>query len=172
MNIRINAKTFQLIYDTYWEPLCRFVCTYIDNPQTSKDIVQDAFLKLWNIRETVEINYLKGYLLSMARNAVLNYIRDNKGRVYFLEDFPGFHPSESPLTNEPRPADPQILLEKAKEGIESLPPKCKEIFLLSRRGNLTYKQIAEAKDISIKTVQNQMGIALKKIRDHISSNSR
>ncbi|MBE9468463.1 MAG: sigma-70 family RNA polymerase sigma factor [Bacteroidetes bacterium] len=64
--------------------------------------------------------------------------------------------------------DKILVQQKIDEAIENLPPKCKEIFLLSRKNELTYTQIANELDITRKTVENQMGIALKKLRDKLS----
>lgn len=73
-------------------------------------------------------------------------------------------------TSKSESLDTDKLLNSIEKAIESLPQKCKEIFVLNKMENLSYKKIAEAKGISIKTVENQIGIALKKIRELLSKN--
>jgi RNA polymerase sigma-70 factor (ECF subfamily) len=97
---------------------------------------------------------------------MLNYIRDNKNIIVPLDDTViEYFSTDSDEINFT--FDEELYL-VTQEAIDTLPEKCKELFILSKHGNYTYKQIAENKNISVKTVENQIGIALKKIRSYVS----
>ena len=162
---RINLQTFRELYDLYYDSLSNFLGFYTNDPQTIEDIIQEIFFNLWKNRDTLEISYIKTYLFKTAKNKISNHFRDQQRHNMLLEKW-----YEQQLENI-RDKDPfntdrlMILIQKA---IDDLPPKCKDLFLLSKTQNLTYKQIAEIKNISIKTVENQIGIALKKIRQFLA----
>jgi len=129
---------------------------------TAEDIVQDCFYKLWKSKESIMVKIsLKAYLYRSVTNASLNHIRLSKK-----------HSDITELTIEPYEEntlpEPQVdITKKVKEAIESLPPKCKTIFVLSRYQGMKYREIAETLNISIKTVENQMSIAFDKLRESL-----
>lgn len=166
--IQINIHSFRDIYDLYYEPLCKFLLLYTKDASIVEDVVQEVFLTLWQNRSAVEINYIKTYLFQGAKNKMLNYLRDEKNRSVLLERW--FEEQVHSGFSETEKYDTDKLLIIVEKAIESLPQKCKEIFMLNKVENLPYKKIAEIKNISPKTVENQIGIALKKIREFLSSN--
>lgn len=166
--ISINLENFREIYDLYYETLCRFLFLYTQDVQVIEDVVQEIFLSLWENRDTVEINHIKTYLFQSARNKMLNHLRNQKNRSILLEQW--FEEQMLHQTSKSDNLDTDKLLRAVENAIENLPQKCKEIFVLNKIENLPYKKIAEAKGISIKTVENQIGIALKKIRELLSKN--
>lgn len=151
------------MYNTYYNSLFRFVNLYAKDRYTSQDIVQEVFLKLWDRRDSIRITHAKAYLFHMGRNAILNKLRDE--RFYLLEQFPETADYESENDAEYMTSD--ILIEIVHDAINGLPPKCRGIFIMNRHQKMTYKQIAVVKGISRKTVENQIGIALKKIRSYV-----
>lgn len=138
---------------------------YTKDVHIIEDVVQEVFLKLWENKEEYEIEFIKTYLFRTARNKVLNLLRDNQNRELILEHW--FEQQLKDATDTKDVFETEKLLAEVNCAINSLPEKCKEIFLLAKTCNFTYKQIAESKNISIKTVENQMGIALKKIRNYL-----
>lgn len=163
----INLHNFRQIYDRFYDPLCRYLLFYTENIETIEDIIQEIFLSLWENRDRLEIEYPKTYLFKMARNKVLNHLRDQKRGSIAIETW--FEEQlENRLSDNEKP-DVEHILKNIERAISKLPPKCKEIFLLCKIEHLTYQQIAELKQISRKTVEVQMGIALKKIRDYLAS---
>lgn len=166
--IRINLQKFREIYDLYYEPLCKFLLFYTKDAHIIEDIVQEVFLALWENRDSIEISYIKTYLFQSAKNKLLNYLRDEENRSALLEKWYR-EQLESRIPAEER-FNTDALLKIIDKAIESLPEKCREIFILSKVENLSYKQIAELQQISLKTVENQMGIALKKIREYLALN--
>jgi RNA polymerase sigma-70 factor (ECF subfamily) len=164
----MDIITFRKYYDLYYEQLCHFLNFYTQDITVIEDVLQEVFLKLWENREEIEIQYIKTYLFHAAKNRVLNHLRDEQNRHYLLKNW-------FDQQNQDRQGKEcfdieqfTLLLNKA---IDQLPPKCREIFLLSRQKKLTYKQIAEKLDISIKTVEAQMGIALKRIKETLGNAS-
>lgn len=112
---------------------------------------------------------MKTYLFQSAKNKMLNHLRDEKNRSLLLEKWFEEQIQDNTMPETDR-FDADELLTAVGKAIENLPQQCKEIFTLSKIENLSYKKIAEVKSISAKTVENQMGIALKKIREYLSKN--
>lgn len=162
----IDFEKFREIYDLYYESLCKFLIFYTKDAQIIEDLVQEIFLSLWENRHIIEISYIKTYLFQSARNKMLNYLRDSRNRSKLLEKWYEEQLCDS-MADSGR-FDIEQLTAKIQQAIESLPQKCKEIFILSKMKGLSYKKIAELKNISTKTVENQMGIALKKLRFSLS----
>jgi RNA polymerase sigma-70 factor (ECF subfamily) len=147
-----------------FEPLCRFLAFYTTDRMIIEEVVQDIFIKLWEERETLQITSIKTYLYTAARNRMLNAIRNEKRRNSLLEQWVE-HETENRRGEECFDIDEFTL--HIQSAIDTLPDKCKIIFNLSKKEMLTYKQIAERLEISIKTVESQMGIALRKIRERL-----
>jgi len=148
-----------------FEPLCRFLAYYTADRIMIEEVVQDVFIKLWEERNTLRIESVKTYLYKSARNRMLNYIRDEKRRNLLLEQWVK-HEMEQKQGKECFDIDE--FSQRVQNAIDALPDKCRTIFNLSKTEKLTYKQIAEHLNISVKTVESQMGIALRKIREKLS----
>jgi len=126
--------------------------------------VQDVFLKLWQNRERIEFgDQISHYLTKATAHTALNQLRSSRKLTSI--DYAGAESLENPKGNEDYAF---VELDfKVREAIENLPPKCKAIFLLSRHEGMKYSEIATTLDLSIKTVENQMGIALEKLRHEL-----
>ena len=153
------------LFKDYYGDLCRKAYRILNNKVISEDIVQDVFFKLWENRKKINIQTsLKAYLNRMVFNESISYLRKNKELIDFshdtdIEDIHAVIPDEK--------IEQKDLRNIIDNAISKLPPACKTIFLLSRIDELSYKQIAETLDISVKTVENQMGKALKILRHSI-----
>ena len=157
-------KALELIYDKYIDYLSREVYFVLKNEQDTEDVIQELFLALWNNHRHLKgIKFsLKSYLKKSAINRSINKI---KQRRYF-EDIT----SEQILQQyqeESEESDHMEVENQMKNLIDTLPPKCRTIFVLSRCEDLKYKEIAKKLDISVKTVENQIGKALKILREKI-----
>lgn len=162
----IDLKTFRKIYDLYYEPICKFLLFYTKDMLIIEDVVQDVFLTLWEQREVIKINHIKTYIFQSAKNKLLNQLRNEKNRSVLLEKW--FQEQlHDRILDEDR-FEVERILKVVETAINHLPSKCREIFILSKTQNMSYKEISELKQISIKTVENQMGIAFKKIRSFLS----
>ncbi|MDR1120296.1 MAG: RNA polymerase sigma-70 factor [Dysgonamonadaceae bacterium] len=164
----MKLDNFRELYNLYYESLCKYLNFYTKDVHIIDDVVQDVFLHLWEARDMLEIQHIKTYLFHTARNKMLNYIRDEENRSYLLEKW--FEKQLENARMEKEAFETEQLLAAVKKAVETLPSQCREIFLLSKMEDMTYKQIAELKQLSIKTVENQVGIALKKIRKFLSEN--
>ncbi len=164
----MDIQTFRIYYDTYYKPLCRFLNLYTQDIEVIEDVIQEIFLKLWENKDSIEITYIKTYLFRAAKNKVLNHLRNEENRHYLLENWFNQQIEDS---KHKECFDLDTLTDLVNRAIDQLPSKCKEIFLLSRREQLSYKQIAEKLNISIKTVETQISIALRRIKDILSSST-
>jgi len=143
--------------------LCFFAQKYVKDFETSKEIVQDAFISLWEKRETIDMSRpVKSYLTMVIHNKCTNYLRDNRKFDPFILNIEN-------LLEVPEYDGADILVEeelklKIDASILELPEKCREIFVLNRYENLKYQEIANKLQISVKTVETQMSKALQHMR--------
>ncbi len=160
-----NPKDFAVFYETHAKGLKRFLYYKYGDMNTLEDVAQDAFVKLWNNCEKVEYNKAKSFLYTCANNLFLNIKKHEKvilkNRVHLVKhstnEAPDFLMEEKEF---------QIKLEKV---INSLTPKQKEVFLLSRIEKKKYREIAEMLGITIKAVEKRMHKALMVMRKNIGS---
>lgn len=159
-----DERALEAVFRSHYAAMCAVVRRIVFAPDVAEELVQDVFFKLWSKREQLaEIDALKTYLYRAARNTALNHLRRQKLEHAFEErELAKGEPvgndsgSDSASTSE---------VERAvRAAIQRLPERCREIFLMSRDGGLTYGQIARELGISIKTVETQMGRALKSLR--------
>jgi RNA polymerase sigma-70 factor (ECF subfamily) len=140
---------------------------YMQDESYSEEIVQEVFINIWERRDVLKINSsIKSYLFTAVRNRCFNYIKlqlPKEQKKVDVEDVS--IPISDNMEEEIMTKELQTHIQKA---IDSLPNKCKIVFNLSRHSGLTYKEIAEELDISIKTVENQIGHALKRLREQLN----
>lgn len=134
--------------------------------ETAKEIVQDAFISLWEKRESIDLSKpVKSYITTSVYNKSLNYLRDNKKFNRDILNFENLY-----TMSEQNQGDKLVAAEielKIKTSINELPEKCREIFIMNRYQNLKYQQIADKLQISIKTVEAQMSKALQHMRNKL-----
>lgn len=157
---RGDQIAFQHLFYEYVDSLERFIMYYIHDREKAQELVLDIFTYVWEHRETLEIRLtMKAYLFQSAKNKAFTYIRDKKTSFY-IEDMS--------FSDAGKNDDYQVELDELnsliQEAVTLLPAKCKEIFKKSREDNLTNKEIANSLNISEKTVEGQITIALKKIK--------
>lgn len=162
----MHIATFRDYYDSYYDQLYHFLNFYTQDTSVIEDVLQEVFLKLWENRETIKVEYIKTYLFHAAKNRVLNHLRDEQNRHYLLENW--FNQQVYEDKGKECFDLEQFILQRDKS-IKQLPEKCQIIFLLNSEEKLTYKQIAEQLNISVKTVETQMGIALKRIKETLAT---
>lgn len=161
----MNSAQFEILFKKLYAPLCRQSFRLVREKSVAEDLVQDVFLKFWNRKESLPENLnIEAYLYQSVRNTCLNYLKtEKKWANQETEDI--FQISQNQTT------DGRILvneLENAlQNGIDEMPEGCRNIFILSRYEDLSYKEIAETLDISIKTVEGQMSKALRILRKHL-----
>lgn len=165
---RNKDKGIELIFKTYYTFVCHVLYRIIPNENTVEDIAQDVFFEFWKKRANIQINTsLKAYLRRAARNRALNHIRDQ--RMAFAEE------SEMPNLITTDPSINQLLAaeelkKQIDQAIDSLPERCRLVFVLSRFEDMSYREIAENLNISVKTVEHQIAKALKSLRQALGPN--
>jgi len=153
-------SSFEKIFHQYYSPLCNYGAKIIGDNVVIEDIVQNLFIQLWESKKLEEVHELERFLLRATKFKCIDYLRSQKSdpQVPFLESEFETFAEETDFTEED--IEPLFHYFTAK-----LPPKTREVFLLSRKSGLTYKEISEELNISVKTVENQMGRALHIIRE-------
>lgn len=162
-----DIDSFKYFFDRYYNELCNFVHIYLHDQVLAEEIVQDIFVYFWENRQKLQISTsVKAFLFSASKFKSLNLLRDTKTQKKIVEKIgkaESFHAQEQNSSYIDTDEFRKIL----DSAIDQLAPKCKEIFLLSKREELSNREIAERLNISVKTVENQMTIALKKLREYL-----
>ena len=168
-NIKFEIKDksdFENLFKLHYSVLCSYANKFLEDGDASEEIVQDLFCNLWNNREKLEISSIKSYLFRAVRNSCYNLIK----HINIREEYKAYNESEIKL-EEDKIEDSLNASElelKIRETIDLLPTERKKVFMLSRFEGLKYKEIAEKQNISIKTVENQMGKAIKFLKEQLS----
>lgn len=164
-----DESALETIFRTYYPGLVGFVRRYVKGTDIAEELVQDLFLKIWSRRGSLgEIDSVKTYLYRAARNTALNHLRRRKLEHEWMEKEASIV-SEDPGQEGDEPVTESELAMAVRSAVDKLPPRCREVFVLSRDGGLTYSEIAKSLGISIKTVETQMGRALKALRSSLSA---
>lgn len=162
---RGNESAFETIFNTYYASLCFFAGQFLNDDEIAEEIVQDLFVTIWSKRNEIRVDSsLKNYLFRSVKNYCLNQIQHFRIREKYAAKV------KEDVQHEIQESDYFLevgLIKKIDESIESLPGKRKQIFKLSREEGLKYKEIAEKLNLSIKTVEAQMGLALKQLREDL-----
>ncbi len=159
-----SEDAFCEIYERYWEKLYRYAFNRTASSDAAFEITQDLFVSLWQRRQEVVFNAsLSGYLYASIRYGIIRYIRKDRLREVYFRDFSLFISSQKDNSNEEK-VNLHQLEEAVETGIRELPERCREIFRMSRYQNMSIKEISEKLNISHKTVENHLTIALKHLR--------
>ncbi len=162
----LDKHTFESLFRAEFPGLVRFAITYVKDYEAAREVVQEAFLSLWEKRAEIDMEKsVKTYLSTSVRNRSLNYLRDNKKFDSGLLGVEGVYPERADEQSDMLEASE--LKEKIDAAINELPEKCREVFLLNRHEHLKYQEIADRLGISVKTVETQMSKALKHLRERL-----
>ncbi|MGH1363332.1 MAG: RNA polymerase sigma factor [Calditrichia bacterium] len=153
-----NAEAFQQLYYQFSDMLYRFLWRKVRNEAVAQDLVQDVFLRIWSNRANLdEQKEIKSYLYRIANNLAIDHLRKkivrNKETIDEASADVAFYPD-----------DWFDFEEHIQQALNKLPPGQRNVFYLSRFEGLKYQEIAQALNISSKTVENQISSALKKLR--------
>ncbi|MEN8117116.1 MAG: RNA polymerase sigma-70 factor [Bacteroidota bacterium] len=161
-----EVKAFDTLFHKYSDKLYRFSFSLLKNDEDSKEIVQEAFLRIWKKRENIDTSKsFKSFLFSISYHLVVDQLRLRlKDREYreFLIKF--FEVEKYSLKNE---LDYEEIVVQIRKAVEELPSKRKQIYTLSREVGLSHKEISERLGISVKTVENQITLALKHLKSSL-----
>jgi RNA polymerase sigma-70 factor (ECF subfamily) len=161
---RDDEGAFTALFDRYWVRLYKLAKNYLKNQETSEELVHDIFLNIWNRRGTLEIDSFQAFLLTAARYQVYNRMRAAKPVVLILSNT---LPVNEPFQNNEGEDHliEQELQQELQQYLVQLPKRCQEIFYMSRVKNLSNQEIADSFGVSKRTVENQITIALKHLRN-------
>lgn len=161
-----DKKAFEQMFNTHYQSLCNYACSMLKDIDEAEEVVQNTFFNIWNKREVLQVSTsVKSYVYRAVHNDCLNKIKHSKVKAVYAADYKssmgsGFDDSAKVLESKE-------LGKKINDAISSLPEQCGIVFKLSRFENLKYSEIADHLDISVKTVENHMGKALKILRGHL-----
>jgi RNA polymerase sigma-70 factor (family 1) len=159
---RGDESVFDTVFRRYYEPLCHYAAKFTDGDlDEAEDIVQQCFVKLWEKHAALDITWsIKSYLYKAVHNACLNRIRHQQTKSRY-QQFNAGQLENNHSFQDQSSAELRVRLQQA---MDDLPPQCRNVFELSRFEELKYREIAELLNISIKTVETQMGKALRVLR--------
>ncbi|HUR31621.1 MAG TPA: RNA polymerase sigma-70 factor [Saprospiraceae bacterium] len=159
--------SFEQLFRQQYTFVCQTVYRYIRDKSKVEDIAQEIFAELWMKKDVIHIHTsIQSYLRRMAVTRALNYIRDTRKYNWDELDITVESVQES-IIQDPtaiHQLEESDLRNKIDHVIQQLPEKCRIVFLLSRNDELSYSEISRQLNISIKTVENQIGKALKLLR--------
>ena len=159
---RGDESAFDTLFRAYYTPLCHYACPMTGGDMDeAEDIVQQVFVKFWEQRAALDVQWsVKAYLYKMVHNRCLNRMRDARIR----EQYKVHNAEQLERAHDPQPGAETELGERIQKALATLPTECRRVFELSRFEELKYREIADQLGISIKTVETQMGKALRLMR--------
>lgn len=163
-----DQMAFCSFVDAYSKDLYNFALGYVNIRELAEEVVSDVFFDVWNNRSRLdEIVHIKSWLLILVRNKAISYLRkEHMDNSVSFEELGDFH---VPLFQSP---DDQMIskeeIAKINQAIATLPPKCKEVFVLAKIEKLPYKKISEMLNISVKTINVHVAKALNLISQILS----
>ena len=160
-----NKLAFDELYNRHWKKLFNFTFNIMHDASLTEDVLQEVFVKVWINREKSTIGNIKPYLFNACRNNAISKIRKAKWTSVHEEVLETL--SLKPDIELKLNADD--LKQEIDKATETLPKRCREIFYMSRFEHLSIQEISENLNISHRTVENQLSIALKHIRPYISN---
>lgn len=158
-----NEQAFARLYDMYAEKLYYFAIRFLLSKEDAENLTQEVFVKIWETRDRLDTNYsFNAYLFTIAKNTIFNIHRKKLNELAY-RDYLGNHVDfhHYKTENDVHLKDLQNQIDKC---IEVLPAQRKKVFELSRRDGLSHKEIAEQLNISEKTIETHIRLALKSLR--------
>ena len=153
---------FERVYKTHFKPLYAYARTMVRDGDAAEEIVQQVFFRLWEKRNALDIQEtLRGYLYRSVYHGSMNHLKHLKVRETHARSVMNEIPSEnSTLQN----LEARELEKRLARALSGLPEKCRTVFQLCRFEELKYKEVAEQLNLPVKTVENEMGKALRLLR--------
>ncbi len=160
-----DELAISLIFRTYYSYLCKVAYKIIPDSNLAEDLSQEVFFELWRKKGRLQgVTSLKAYLRRATVNRALNFIRDQRVKLVDEE----LRPVMSRQAQATQQMEADELQQRIDQAIDSLPERCRMVFVLSRFEDMSYQQIAEVLDISVKTVENQVSKALRLLREALA----
>ena len=165
-----NVKSFDLLHEEYSERLYGFAFKLLKNKEDALDTVQESYLRIWQKRRELDADKsFKAFLFTISYNIVMDQLRKRLSDINYLEFLKKNFQLEQVISENE--ADFNILEKQIQSYIGELPLRRQEIYRLSREKGLSNKEIAESLNISVKTVETQISLAVKLLKSRIEDGS-
>lgn len=162
---RGDQSAFTALYRQYWKQVYNFSRLYLSGKEDAEEVVQEVFIKIWEMREFIrEDGSFKGLLFIITRNFIFNRNRKKINKDFYKVTLLTALEKSYSVEEEIEAADLREYIDRL---IDDLPPRRREIFNLSRKEQMSYKEIADYLNISEKTVENQISEAIKYLKKNI-----
>ena len=159
-----DESAFTMLYDRYFRILFNYTYSKVNDQFAAQEIVQELFVSIWQQRHRNTVNSCRSYLFSSVKNLIISYYRKEYTRKFHYDRWEVQSECSVALTDQNvLTSDLQIRYE---QGLHLLPPKCREVFILSRKGH-TNKEIAQELSISEKTVEQHITKALRVLKEYL-----
>ncbi|MCU4154657.1 RNA polymerase sigma-70 factor [Carboxylicivirga sp. A043] len=166
-----NKEAFEQFFQQSYMRLLNYASLFIPNREIADDIVQEAFINFWNKRSELKAGKsIEALMFTSVRNRCLNYLRDHQTYLSHIDQLQTEKLqflSHYDFLGEEEESIEELLITELHAALDSLPPKCKEVFLLNKIEGFKQKEIAEKLDISIKAVEKHIAVAKVKLREHL-----
>jgi RNA polymerase sigma-70 factor (family 1) len=166
-----DEQAYEELFHYFYSSLYQFALSFVKTGQLAEEVVSDVFIRIWQKRAVLAgIQDIKLYLFVSTKNTALNYLRQQKRNTMLPDDYRVqltsiyFDPEQLLITAE--------MVNRIQEAINQLPPRCQLIFKLIKDDGLKYREVAELLNLSLKTIENQMTLALRKIGSAIKFDIR
>lgn len=177
LRIKQNEEyAFEMLFKLFYKQLFQYALVFVKHAHIAEEILQDAFLKIWEIRQSIDENQsIKAFLYKCVHNSSINYLNKLKTTNRLSQEYLNELNHRQEFFQESHEDNYFELLakeeleDKIRQVIQDLPPQCREIFVMCRMYSLTYNQIAEKLNISVNTVKTQLSRAMQKIRDEVKN---
>jgi RNA polymerase sigma-70 factor, ECF subfamily len=162
-----SRSDFETIFKAHYSSLCSYANHFLKDLDASEEVVQEVMFMIWVNRKSLIINTsIRSYLFRAVRNGCMNVLK----HIDIREEYRAGKKQD--IRESQRSKEDEMIVseleQKIREAIDRLPMKRRKVFIMSRYDGLTYNQIAEKLGISVKTVENQMGKALRTLREELS----
>lgn len=161
-----NLDAYRFLFDHHFSDLCNFLLIYLHRKELAEEIALDLFTYIWEKRQSLQIKVtFKSFLFAAAKNKAITLYRKENQKMFTSIDT-----SESTISND---SSPQGLMENNElrdlinEAIFRLPEKSRQVYQLAWEKNMSYNEIAVQLGLSPKTIENHVGIALRKLRESL-----
>jgi RNA polymerase sigma-70 factor (ECF subfamily) len=162
-----DREAFDLLFRKHYNRLCNFARSILKVHDTAEECVQEVFITLWEQRQRIDVTKsVIAFLYTCVKNNAFNKLEKEKTRRLYEAKYV-LRTGDKTFQSEPSEGQESLISKILKQAVNSLPHKCREIFVMSRFEGLTYEEISEYLEVSVKTVENQMGIAFQKLRAYM-----
>ncbi|GGW48523.1 RNA polymerase sigma factor [Arenibacter certesii] len=160
-----NEKAYIVLLDTYQRRLYAYALTLSGDPHSAKDIVQNVFLNTWRSRKTLNPDLsIQNFLFKSVYNAFVNHYQQQKSSMILYNKYVE---ALKEVVEESHENDLARMIKVMNTEINSLPPKCKEIFIMSKKEGLTNREISEHLNITVKAVEAQITKAFRILKNRL-----